>query len=167
MNVFKAKSATLLVFFIGALSCIGVSATEPAHSSHGDGHAKKHFIGVFFGAYDGEETDAAWGVEYEYKFNSHWGIGALYEDVKDAHHGDGISSTIGTLYFHPKGAWRLGMGFGREKVGGSHSHTEDLLRMGVAYDFHVGEFGIEPSLNFDRVDGEISKVYGVALVWSF
>lgn len=42
------------------------------------------------------------GIEYEYKFNSHWGIGAWYEDVKDAHDGDGISSTIGALYFRRK-----------------------------------------------------------------
>ncbi|MCZ6643666.1 MAG: hypothetical protein O7F71_18990 [Gammaproteobacteria bacterium] len=167
MNFFKVKTATLLVFLFGALNSISVFATDTAHGDHGDGHAKKHFFGAFIGAFDGEETDLALGIEYEFKFNSHWGIGALYEDVKDAHHGDGISSTIGSLYFHPKGAWRLGLGFGKEKVGGDHAHTENLVRVGVSYNFHVGEFGIEPSLNFDRVDGEISKVYGVALVWSF
>ena len=99
MKVLKMKIATTLLIVVGVIGSHSVFATEPAHGGHGDGPAKKHFLGAFVGVYDGEETDMALGIEYEYKINSHWGIGAVYEDVDDAHHGDGISSAIGAIYF--------------------------------------------------------------------
>jgi len=128
---------------------------------------KQHFLGAFVGILDNGETDSVLGIEYEYKFNSKWGVGALYEKASDAHHGDGISSKIAALYYHPVGNWRLGAGFGEEKIGGAHPHTEDLTRLGVSYDFHFGDMGIAPSLNFDRINGHTSKVYGVAFIWAF
>ena len=52
-----------------------------------------------------------------------------------------------------------------DKDGKSHSeHTESLTRIGVAYEFHVGGIGIEPSFNIDSVDGNTANVYGVAIV---
>jgi len=128
---------------------------------------KTHVLGVFAGILDNGETDTVLGVEYEYKLNSKWGIGAVYEKASDAHHGDGITSKIAALYFHPIGDWRIGAGFGKEKIGGAHPHTENLTRLGVSYDFHIGNMGIAPSLNFDRINGHTSKVYGVAFVWAF
>ena len=126
-----------------------------------------HSVGLFAGILDADENENVVGLEYEYKINSKWGVGATYEKAADAHHGDGITSTIAQAYFHPSGGWRIGAGVGREKVGGHHPHTEDLTRLGVSYDFHVGGMGIAPSINFDRVDGHTAKVYGVAFVWFF
>ena len=128
---------------------------------------QSHFVGLFAGIHDADESETILGVEYEYKFNANWGAGALYEKAGDAHHGDGIESTIAALYYHPDNHWRFGAGLGQEKIGGDHSHTEDLLRLGVSYDFHFEGFGIAPSVNFDRVDDETATVYGVAVVFSF
>jgi len=138
-------------------------ATGNLHAA-GDKH---HFIGAFVGILDNDETENVFGLEYEYKFNSQWGVGAVYEKANDAHHGDGITSKIVSIYYHPVGDWRIGAGFGDEKVGGAHPHSENLTRLGVSYDFHIGDMGIAPSLNFDRVNGHTAKVYGVAFIWSF
>lgn len=129
------------------------------------GHDKHHYVGLFAGVLDADESDSVFGLEYEYKIDSQWGVGAIYEKASDAHHGDGVTSKILAGYYHPSGSWRLGVGYGSETVGGHAS--EDLFRYGVSYEFHVGGIGIEPSFNVDTVDGETVNVYGVALVWAF
>lgn len=152
------KALIVLSIFAGAILSSIVFAESGA----------KHIPGVFFGVLDADgETDSSLGVEYEYKFTHSWGAGIVYEKSNDAHHGDGVTSSIAALYFHPNAGWRLGIGAGREKVGGHHSHTESLKRLGIAYDFHVGHFGIAPTFNIDRVNGENNEVYGIAVTYPF
>lgn len=151
--------ASLCVLSLGLLYSANIKASEGNTD-------KKHFLGLFVGVLDGDETDSLLGIEYEYKFNAEWGAGLLYEYAKDGHGGDGITSKIAALYYHPVGAWRLGAGYGKETIGGS-SHSVNITRLGVGYDFHIGEMGLAPSLNFDRINGQTIKVYGVAIIWSF
>jgi hypothetical protein len=47
------------------------------------------------------------------------------------------------------------------------SHKENLVRTSFSYDFHVGEFGIAPTLAFDFVDGETATVFGIAIVKAY
>jgi hypothetical protein len=43
-----------------------------------------------------------------------------------------------------------------------------LLRIGIGYDFHIGErFGVVPNVNLDFVDHEEVWVYGVAFTYGF
>jgi len=165
------KTALVLCLTAGLLSSNALLAS-------GD---KQHFIGVFAGMLDSDaDNELILGLEYEFKVNSEWGVGLVYENSADAHHEAGITSIIGVGYYHPAAlkGWRFGLGFGQE-TGGSYTDThhvppidhpevtENLIRVGVSYDFHVGGMGIEPSLNIDTIDGNQVFVYGVALVWSF
>ena len=155
------KAGLVFCIIVGFLNSNLLFAADKSHEN-------KHYIGIFTGLLDADETDTTIGIEYEYKINTNWGVGALYEEAKDAHHGDGVSATIASAYYHPAGGWRLGLGIGEEKVGGSHAHDETLYRAGISYEFHLGEnMGIEPSFNVDKVNGDSSQVYGVAFVWSF
>ena len=155
LNAFKFKSVSLIVVLFGCVAFVNTAAASD----------KPHHLGLFVGVLDDDEKDTAIGIEYEYKFDSGWGVGAIYEKAKNAHHGDGVTSKILAGYYHPGAGWRLGIGYGSEKVGGHHS--EDLVRYGVAYEFHVGGVGVEPSFNVDTVDGHSFNVYGVAFVWAF
>ena len=56
-------------------------------------------------------------------------------------------------------------GVPRKVRGRRHGPLEDYPE--EAFGYHPAQNAIKQTLNFDRVDGEISKVYGVALVWSF
>ncbi|MGJ8682049.1 hypothetical protein [Paraglaciecola sp.] len=127
----------------------------------------KHFPGIFVGMTHADETEFTYGIEYEYKFNSSWGVGAVYEKTKDAHHGDGVTVKLASLYFHPSKNVRLGAGFGEEEIGGHHPHTEDLYRVSASYDFHVGDFGVAPTVAVDFIDGEKAYVLGVAFIKPF
>ena len=112
-------------------------------------------------------TEATFGVEYEYRFNELIGVGAAYEHTSKAHHGDGTSIYMALVHVHPWKELRLSAGYGIEDIHHEGAHSEDVLRVGISYDFHVGEFGIAPAFNLDRVAGHTAKVFGVALTKAF
>lgn len=130
-----------------------------------------HFPGIFVGATTiDDKTDFSYGLEYEYKFTRTFGAGFVMENTDDAHEGAGVEVKLVSAYFHPIHHVRLGLGFGEEKVNGSHghpSHEEDLVRVSANYDFVVGDFEIAPTIAFDFVDGETSTVLGVAFIRPF
>ncbi|NQZ89752.1 MAG: hypothetical protein HRT54_19445 [Colwellia sp.] len=128
----------------------------------------QHFLGVFVGATHAQsESEFSYGIEYEFKFTPRWGAGLVYEKTDDAHHGDGVEVTLAALYLHPWQDLRLGVGFGKEEVGGGHPFKEDLTRVSVSYDFHIGGIGIAPTFAVDFVDGETATIFGIAIVKSF
>jgi hypothetical protein len=103
-----------------------------------------HFPGVFIGYTNAnDETHFTYGLEYEYeyKFNRTWGLGAVYEKIDNAHHGDGVTVTVAELFYHPLNNLRFGLGIGKEKIGGAHPHSEDLYRLSASYEYHIGDFG--------------------------
>ena len=154
------------VFATLATSAVSASSDE----------APKHIPGVFVGYTNANsETEFSYGVEYEYKFSKLWGAGVVYEKTDDAHHGAGVDVAIAAVYLHPWKELRIGLGYGKETVGSytdhdhhyHSSHKEDVVRTSLSYDFHVGSYGIAPTLAFDFVDGETATVFGVAFVRGF
>lgn len=61
----------------------------------------------------------------------------------------------------------MGLGAGQEKISGAHPHTEGLYRVSASYDFHVGSFGIAPTVAIDFIDGEAAYVLGLAFIRPF
>jgi len=151
----------ILSIFISMIALV----INPAYGAEG----KNHVPGVFAGIthVDGE-TDLTWGLEYEYKINSTWGVGVSYEDLPNGHEGDGVSVKVANLFYHPDSNWRIGVGYGEEKIGGYKPKTKNLYRLVGSYDFHLGDFGIAPTLAIDFVEsGEDALVLGVAIVRPF
>jgi len=149
---------TILLFVCLLNNISSVLAATKAH----------HFPGVFFGYTNAaDETHFTYGLEYEYKFNQTWGLGGVYEKVDDAHHGDGVTVTVAELFYHPLNNIRLGVGVGKEKIGGDHPHSEDLYRLTASYEYHIGDFGLAPTLAVDFIDGEKGYVFGLALIRPF
>jgi hypothetical protein len=129
---------------------------------------KTHYPGIFLGQTESAgEREFTYGLEYEYRFDRHWGFGATYERIDDAHHGDGVTVSVGSLYYHPDNHWRFGFGLGKERIGGHDPHSETLTRLSTSYDYHVGQFGIAPTVAVDFIDGKKAYVVGVALVMPF
>lgn len=152
---------TTLSLFFAALLLMSSNVTWAA----GDAH---HIPGIFVGVTNAEdETELTYGFEYEFKFNHHWGLGAVYEKTTEAHHDDGVTVKLASLYYHPHANVRLGLGFGKEKIGGGHPHSENLSRVSASYDFHLGDFGVAPTIAVDFVDGDQAYVFGLAFVRPF
>lgn len=163
------RTAVLSIALLLPASLPAVASDEHGPASGHSGSNSSHVLGFFVGATKDahDETDTTYGIEYEYKFNYQFGVGAVYETSPDAHHEDGVSVYLASGYWHPYAGWRLGLGAGQEKVHGSHGYTENLVRSSVTYDFHVAGFGIAPSVSLDRVDGESIVVYGMSFSRGF
>ncbi|ARN76284.1 hypothetical protein BST96_03110 [Oceanicoccus sagamiensis] len=152
-------SKTLLVAAIVALSC-----STPLQAASDNGEFKHHTPGIIFGVTHSDgDNNLSIGLEYEYRINNSWGAGATYERTPQAHDGDGVSVYYLAGYWHPNDHWRFGLGAGKERIHGSHGHTEDLVRVSASYDFHIGEYGVAPTLDLDEVDGEVIEVFGIAI----
>jgi hypothetical protein len=127
-----------------------------------------NFPAVFVGAtVDDSETEFSYGLEYEYKVNSSWGVGATYEHTEEAEEGAGIDIYVASAYYHPWKSLRIGAGFGKEKIGGHHAETEDLARITLGYDFHVAHLDIAPVIATDFVHGHASNVIGLSIGMPF
>lgn len=164
-----------------AASVLAALASTTVMASNDEGHASpKHIPGVFIGfTRANSETEFSYGIEYEYKISKQWGAGLVYEKTDDAHHGAGVDVALAAVYLHPWKELRVGLGFGKETVGSydeddghGHihhhaSHKEDVIRTSLSYDFHVGEFGVAPTLAFDFVGSQTATVFGVAIVKAF
>jgi hypothetical protein len=139
------------------------------HAADNHGADYKHSVGVFLGATRDvhDNTLGTVGIEYEYKLKKQIGIGVVYEFSPEAHDNDGVSVYGLAAYWHAYAGWRLGLGAGKEKLHGSHGHTENLVRASITYDFHVGGFDIAPTFALDRVSGETIEVFGVAFNKAF
>lgn len=150
--------ATITTILLVALSPLSVA-----------GDLKTHYPGIFVGMtkFDGH-NDFTLGVEYEYRINSRWGVGAAYERINDAHKGDGATVWTAMGFYHPINQVKLGLGFGEEKVGGGYQKDETLIRLAIAYEFHITD-GVElaPTLDFDFIDGKVATVAGLAIVFPF
>ena len=101
-----------------AKTLVGVSLLAASGLTYAAGDAK-HYPGVFLGATNFDsETDFTFGIEYEYKFDKKFGVGAVWERTIEGHDGDGVNVIVGSLLYHPSEQWRLGIGFGEEQIRG-------------------------------------------------
>lgn len=154
----KKISTLIIPFLLLAYSGITYSA-----------EGKAHYPGIFLGATDtSDETEFTYGIEYEYKWNKSWGAGFVYERLDDAKKGDGIEIFLASAFYHPNKNWRLGLGFGREEIGGKKPKDKDIFRVSAAYEIYVQDFVVAPTVAVDFIQGgSEAYVAGVAFIYPF
>ncbi len=127
-----------------------------------------HSMGVFVGSTNSNsETEYSYGLGYEYKFNSNWGAGIVFEKTNEAYNSQGSEVVVGEVYYHPTFEFRIGLGFGQEKIGGNISQTNELYRLSISYYFDLGDFGVAPMIALDRVNNDSSTVAGISIIKMF
>lgn len=154
-----------LVLFITS----NVRANEAeGHSDGNEHHANAHHAAVFAGlttsSIDTEHahTDFSLGLDYEYRLSfldRLLGIGAFAEVVFS----EPTEYLLGIPFaLHPIGGLKalIAPGIAIAKV--EEIETRFLLRLGAAYDFHIGIFSITPTVNLDIIESHLSLVYGLA-----
>lgn len=152
---------------LGGLMAFGL-VSQASAADDGDHSYNQHTIGIFGGATSGNgHTDFTFGGEYEFRFDEMWGVGGIFEHSPNAHGGDGVSVYMGQVHLHPYKGWRFSGGIGQEKIHGTTPHKDTIYRLGAAYDFHVENFGIAPTVNLDFVGGHQVVVFGIAISKGF
>lgn len=159
----RAKCAgilALLTLFAAAASAEDTHHEASAHASEHSYHADT--IGVFVGfATENEgvrEDGLALGLEYEHRFNESFGIGGVIEHTW----GDIDAWVFAIPFAYHNGPWKLYAGPGIED--GEHG-TENLIRLGVEYGFHVNGWEISPQLDLDIVERE-TEVWVLGVVFA-
>ncbi len=133
------------------------NAEETAHGEHHAGAEshKHYFAGFIGGADEGRDEGLALALEYERRLSPRFGIGGVVEHT----YGDLDTWVYAVPLAYHNGPWKLYAAPGIED--GEHG-SESLIRLGVEYGFHRGNWEISPQFDIDFVDGEEIFVFGVA-----
>jgi hypothetical protein len=160
----------------------GEGEHEDAHSSH---HPRdfRNEVAVFLGGTDehGHGTEITWGLDYKRRIAERWAVGALFDyaggELRNAVLAPMVAfwPGLGNLQFLAAVGVEFHQGRGgddHQKSGEAGEADQDatyfLIRIGVGYDFHLGEsFGLVPVVNLDFVNNEKVWVYGLAFTYGW
>ena len=147
-----------LTMFLFSLPAAAV-ASEAGEESHGEPEYR-HDLSVFLGATraEGENLETA-GIEYAYRINKNWKVGALVERavrVSDS------TLVIAFASFHPYKGWFIGGGLGRKDPGPDRENT---ARLSFGYEFELGGgWLLSPQVHRDFIENEEDEeVFGFAI----
>lgn len=155
-----------------------------SEKSHGDGHnhethdVHKHHIALFGGITTNlthEVNLLTFGLDYEYRLpfiHNKFGVGFSAEYLI----GDNSEKLLGIpLFYHPIGGLKfvaasmlaiveehLEGGSGTHEAVETTTKNEFAFRIGTAYDFHINQFSISPTVNLDFVGESTAIAYGIA-----
>lgn len=154
-----------LLAALAALLPTGASADDTAHAAgnpSGPHGYYRHIAGVFLGGaheeFGNREDGFAIGIEYEYRFGPRFGVGAILE-----HTYGNLDTWVYALPFaYHNGPWKLYAAPGIEEA---ESGSERMLRLGVEYGFHVGQWEISPQLDVDFIERE-GEVFVLGVVFA-
>ncbi len=152
----------------------GVAQDPVGHTEEGHDHLANHlalFVGATTPFEETDETSFTVGADYVRRLSELWGIGPLV----DFTFGDFKRTALAGagLFFYPVGGLRLLGAPAVELVEKDQPTSEGVttkhdghftLRLGAAYEFHVGSYSIAPTLNIDLIgETEENAVYGIAV----
>lgn len=137
-----------------------IQASEP-HADH-FAHPEGHYVGIFLGGVfnRGIGDGFTFGLDYEYRWNRHWGAGAFLHAVAVARN----SAVLGAhALYHATD--RLGLVAGAGVEIPNHGPTELLLRFGANYEFVAGEILAVPGIYLDVIEGgRVAAVLGITFM---
>lgn len=164
-SLYRSFAPLSLTLVLGALLPAGVSAEEhPAeehdsHTSHEnhDSHEPHSTVGIFIGDTNEDRRNGfTVGLEYEYRVSQLLGLGITAEHVAGEFD---TNVFVAPIALH-SGPWKVYAGPGIED---GEEGSEFLMRVGLEYGFHFGEYEISPQVDVDFVDGEQLFVLGVVV----
>lgn len=134
---------------------VTLEAGAEAESRH---HAALIFGGATrFEEHVADETGFAFGVDYEYRLDEFWGVGAMTEAVVSEHARDGVLMT--QIALHPYKGIRVAAGPGVEFANGE---GEFAVRVGASYEFEFKRFTVAPEVAIDVASSSQTLVYGLS-----
>ena len=159
----RSRCCLLTALFIVSVACPRVlAAGETEEAGHKASH--HHLEATFGAAYNDGKNGVYTGFEYEYRINTLFGVGAFIDSTFD---GFDLTALGAVANLHPAGGWKLLAGVGVERKLGGDSDKK-FLRVGGAYEFHVGNGTISPTVAYDFVENNKDVVYvGVAIGFEF
>jgi hypothetical protein len=180
------KFRPLRIVFLALALLLAPVAALGSDEGHGESEAAHHGrdfkneVALFLGYTDEEGHDLEFTLAFDYKRRvaEKWAVGGAIDYAG----GELRNTVLLALAFYWPGLGNLQLlagpgvefheGRGLERHHGEVTVDKDatyfVVRVGAAYDFHLGErFGIVPNVNLDLVDGERVWVYGLAFTYGW
>lgn len=137
------------------LTCLSVGASAGETEEH-EGEKLYHeehghnTLGIFLGlTYEHDEKRETIGIEYSYRINRYWSVGALVERAERDK-----SSTLTNIFLHiwPTEFLYIGGGLGRKDPGDERQTT---YRATIGYEIELGQsWSFSPQINVDFIEDE-------------
>ncbi len=156
-SLYRSFAPLSLTLVLGALLSAGVSAQEHPAREHDSqaSHEPHSTVGIFIGDTNEDRRNGfTVGLEYEYRVSQLLGLGITAEHVAGEFD---TNVFVAPIALH-SGPWKVYAGPGIED---GEEGSEFLMRVGLEYGFHFGEYEISPQVDVDFVDGEQLFVLGV------
>jgi hypothetical protein len=165
----------------------GHEAEAAEHEKHGEfehGRHHKNEVALFLGGTDekGHDTEFTWGLDYKRRIAERWAVGVIFDyaggELRNSILAPSVSFWPGFGELQLLAAAGIEFHDGRddggilkaaeEEHGSDTNHRYFLVRLGIAYDFHLPKgFGIVPQINLDLVNNKEVWVWGLALTYGF
>ena len=164
VNTAPLAFATLLLVMAAAAS----ADDSEAHIPHGmEMHqgGSNHLAVVLASTDNTDDTAGTFGVEYEYRLSTRFGVGGVLE-----HAGGDVDATtlLAVVDIHLWQGLALQTGPGIEFLDEEEGDTEEFVyRIGIMYEFHRGRATIAPQVHYDATPDKDSVVAGIAFGISF
>ena len=158
-----SRNVLVIWLFLLAASNPRTHGAEPSEK-HGHDQSHHHIEATFGAAFHDGKTATFTGFEYEYRVGPLFGVGGFIDTTFS---GFDLAAIGAVANFHPTDRWKVLAGLGVErKIGGDKDKA--LLRVGAAYEFHVGNGTIAPVIVYDFLEDTKDVLYaGVAIGFSF
>ena len=151
----------LLLGTLCGVASAGSSGEDHESNAHASAH--KHHMGLFVGATStsGGKHGPTIGADYGYRLHKLVSLGFSVDYAADE-----IDATIiaAGVFLHPTDRIRLLVAPGVDLHDG---HSEVVLRLGVLYDFHVGDWTLSPTAHLDALDAKENVIYGLGVGYGF
>ena len=167
----------VFIFISGYLSAQPIQKIEISNSDNELHHSERthhNHIAIFIGGtrFDKKsKTYFSLGVDYAYipSAEKTWAF-SIFGEIVFADHNEYLIG-LPVFYYISRSLWlRAGPGIEIIQVEDNHhtkSHIEMLFRVGAGYEFHLGEFSITPSLDYDFVRNNDALVFGLNFGYGF
>jgi hypothetical protein len=139
--------------FIGSTEGVEQHGEEHGGNGHGEVHSE--------GSSGSSKDDPSFtlGLDYERRFSKLFGFGGMMDWVVE----DRREFLLGPIGFlHPFGGAKLFAAPLAERVYDT-GDWEFVARVGAAWDFHVGQFSVSPTANYDMGEEHDLWVLGVSI----
>jgi hypothetical protein len=148
---------------VGVPASAGADAEGASASDHDEHALHRHHVSAVLGASQKGSKEAwAYGLQYGYRLNRRLSLGAFWERTN----GDFDAETLGIpLSIYATQNLKVVLGVGVEKQ--LFEEDETVLRLGLNYDFHLGNFTITPASAVDFVNNNEIWFLGLELGLGF
>ena len=158
------RRTTILLALLVWAGVVGAGEHEPLGGEMWQQHPN-HLSVLVAGTFVDSEEGATFGLDYEYRLNERWGVGAVLERAFGS---VDATTALAVADIHVWRGLAIQTGPGVERIDHDGETEEEFVyRIGALYEIERERYTLSPQLHVDITEETESVVVGVAFGWGF